>query len=747
MLIRRTLLWVAAGIAAALRPECPVQLLSVEEDGHAFQLQKEGLSYLQRQRSPLYLVPVMGVYRSGKSFTLNRCMGLQAPYASGFGVGHTQDTHTRGIYICAEVVEGLGTVVWMDTEGLFSSEYAQSTYGPKIFSLSVLFSSTVLLNSVKVLNDQFFGFFSEQQQVARVLRHGLVGECLPEGTLLPRNHSLIWILQQPVGTPGPANVQLKTQLDGFLTAPGDEARERVHRDFSHHMHAVPAASHDVRSWGGLDAMSEGELRPDFVDATASLRELVLSQLRYSRPFEADGVAEQMQMFAKLVDTAQFDGKLARKAVEESELSTRCGDFRRSLTDLTEGELPIKGLVTAIQEMRLQAESKATEAVENFHFTQGWKSRLNSCLDARAVEIVQDNDQRLLDLWQRKASQMAENGGCFFLDELVALRGELEKAHDCVLNEELQSRSVKFATSLQRTRLVECMKLKHLLVPFLPWLSWPIISSYIRTGLFSGLWQLGVHSFLVTGAYSILRMFGQLPAYIDLEFALLQAQPQLLDAVMEVMPWIPWVRLTTVFTVMGACWSFMKLARAIADAWRPAGDQIGGMVNLELKLNSLLKRSEALMQQGIMATLQEVNAHASHRDSSSARLALLRGLSMLRGTSGEDPQLSAMADMPLRRRILHLLEDCSTEAEASGGFCEAWASRDILGTALRGDWAVTVRMMVEVLEKCRASTSSEFGVALDVRTRCAPGRERVRSPRPLGRAGITGLQKRDNFGGS
>merc|ERR1719171_2018156 len=156
-LLERTLL-VAVLAATRAAKQCPVRLLEVvdaqdsaDEDVGAFRLVDEGLRYLEGLNSPLYLVPMLGVYRGGKSLLLNRCMGLQAPYDGGFGVGHDQSTHTRGIEICAEDVPDLGTVVWMDTEGLFSAEDAKGAYGPKIFSLALLFSSTVMLNSVKVL--------------------------------------------------------------------------------------------------------------------------------------------------------------------------------------------------------------------------------------------------------------------------------------------------------------------------------------------------------------------------------------------------------------------------------------------------------------------------------------------------------------------------------------------------------------------------------------------------------------------
>jgi len=726
---RWTLLWVAAGAAAALRPECPVQLLSVTEENDGFQLLEGGLSYLQQQRSPLYLVPVLGVYRGGKSFLLNRCMGLQAPYAGGFGVGHMQDTHTRGIYVCAEDVEGLGTVVWMDTEGLFSAEYAQSSYSPKMFSLAMLFSSTVLLNSVKVLNDQFFSFFSEQQQLARVLRHGLQAEGLPEGALLPRNHSLIWVLQQPVSLEGNADVQLQHQLDAFLEVAGDEARERVHRDFNHHLMMVPAASRDVRIWGTLDKTPEAELLPGFVDATSKLKGLVLHLLRSARPMEADGVAQQMRMFAQLVETQQFNGKLARAAVEEAELSKHCGEFGRTLATLAQ-QLPMPGLGALTQRAWLQAEANASEAAENFHFTQSWKTRLGVCLDSRASDIAQRNEQRLLELWQSKANLLAERAGCFFLDELMSLRDEMDKAHDCILGNDLRDRSVKFAIALQRTRLVECVKLKHLFMPVLPWIVWPIISFYIGSGLFSGLWQLAVHSFLAAGAYALLRMLKQIPSYLDTEYPVLQARPQLLDAVMMVVPWMPWASLINIFGVIGLVWSSVKLLRVLADRCRPSGDQIGGMVNLEMKLNVLLKRSEVLLQQGLLATLHETTAHVSRRDAPSAKLSLMRGLCMLRGSGGgEDPQISAMADYQMRHRIIRLLEECAG-LETSRDFCEAWTARDILGSAMRGDWTDAVGMMVEVLEGCKGPSSFVGS------KRCT----RAASPAP-------GFRRRDIMGGS
>ena len=71
---------------------CPVRLLEVEGDIARLELNEEGLSYLEQQRSPLYLVPALGVYRGGKSMLLNRLMQRTAPYKNSFGIGHGQDS-------------------------------------------------------------------------------------------------------------------------------------------------------------------------------------------------------------------------------------------------------------------------------------------------------------------------------------------------------------------------------------------------------------------------------------------------------------------------------------------------------------------------------------------------------------------------------------------------------------------------------------------------------------------------------
>lgn len=567
------LLWVA-DFVFGYSSECPVKLVSVSDQSDSFTLVEDGLEYLQRQQSPLYVVPVLGVYRSGKSFLLNRCLGLQAPYTGGFGVGHTQDTHSRGIHVCAEWIEGLGTVVWMDTEGLFSREQANSTYGTKMFSLSMLFSSVVMLNSAKVLNEQFFQFFGEQQSIARVLRQGLIAEGLPESTLLPKNLSTIWIVQQPIHQD---HMKLQTQLHQFLGKLGDETRAKVRSEFRHHLQVIPAAARDTRVWERLDTAPEVQLQPEFLAATSELRELVLRELRNVAPWQAYGVSRLLRMYAELIQTERFSGKLAHEAIQEGELSMHCDSFGREMALFVE-LLPKKGLSQAVDRVRVNAERNAAEVANNMHFGEGWKMRLGICLDSHAKTLLQRNQELLVELWQQNASRISEEVDCFFLDKLIAVRDEVLKEYACTLSSDLLGRSVTFATALQRARLVECLKLKHILLPTLPWLIWPLAAVYTRSGVFSGLWTLACHSVLSIGIYTFMRMFQQLPPFLDVDHPVLQARPRCLDATLQVLPWMPWAVLGTAISWLGIAWSSFKILRSLSDRWRSAGDQSGGMVN-------------------------------------------------------------------------------------------------------------------------------------------------------------------------
>mmetsp|Transcript_49218 Transcript_49218/g.157412 ORF Transcript_49218/g.157412 Transcript_49218/m.157412 type:complete len:804 (-) Transcript_49218:122-2533(-) len=710
-----------AASAAPSRPPCPVRVLEVETAaGEGLRLVEAGLRYLESLAPPVYVVPVLGVYRGGKSLLMNRVMQLRAPYEGGFGVGHGQHTFTRGVDACAEHVQGLGTVVWMDTEGLWSAEDARAAYGPKIFSFVLLFSSSVLLNNVKVLNDQFFAFFSEQQQVARMLKRGLVEAGLPEEQMLPRNLTVTWIVQQPVqyggaaAGAGDAGDRSRAQLESFLAAGGDEAREHVRQDYHHGIFEVPVAVMDVRLWRQLDQVPDERLNPEYVAAAGRLRGLLLEDLRHARAQQARGLAEQLRMLVQAVRSEEFSGALAREAFEAAELGGLCGNFSAVARALA-GPLPSGSLAGALATARLEAEQRRLRSVRAYHLAGAWSARLERCLEREAQDLGRQNEELLLESWEQRAGELAERGACFFLPDLARLREEYSEAYGHAFGEEVQARAHDFAAALQSTRLAECVRLYDLILPFAPWLVWPVLHLYIRERL-SGLITLLLHAIGMAGLYVCLQSFGHLPAYFDSDYPVLRSCPRLLEWVLW-LPLVPWARAARLWGVLGAANSAVCFLRALPRLCRPVGDTVGQLVNLELKINGLAQRSSELQQQQaalagradaalaqqLVSAALGAAAHGALGDGCAGAVELLKGLGVACALCREPGPLRGAVGKALSKRAALAAERFDTPAVARG-LCGHLAGRDLTACALKGEWARLLQHMVEVAEAAAAAAA-------------------------------------------
>ena len=72
----------------------PLQLVRIDDDGRCH-LQDAALSILNQITGKLAVVGVAGLYRTGKSFLLNRLLGLQ----EGFDIGPTVNPCTKGLWM------------------------------------------------------------------------------------------------------------------------------------------------------------------------------------------------------------------------------------------------------------------------------------------------------------------------------------------------------------------------------------------------------------------------------------------------------------------------------------------------------------------------------------------------------------------------------------------------------------------------------------------------------------------------
>uniref|UniRef100_A0A8C6VJY3 GB1/RHD3-type G domain-containing protein n=1 Tax=Naja naja TaxID=35670 RepID=A0A8C6VJY3_NAJNA len=122
----------------------------IENGPNGFHASPEALRLLSDIRQPVVVVSIVGQYRTGKSYLMNRLAGKN----SGFSLGSTVQAKTKGIWMwCLPYPDRPNqTLVLLDTEGLSDVEKSGSQTDAWIFALAVLLSSTLVYNSVNSID-------------------------------------------------------------------------------------------------------------------------------------------------------------------------------------------------------------------------------------------------------------------------------------------------------------------------------------------------------------------------------------------------------------------------------------------------------------------------------------------------------------------------------------------------------------------------------------------------------------------
>ncbi|XP_077306229.1 guanylate-binding protein 1-like [Lithobates pipiens] len=145
----------AHGELISIKMKAPVCLIeNTVEDGNAkLVVNPEAITILSKIHQPVVVVSIVGLYRTGKSYLMNKLAGAQ----KGFSLGATVQSKTKGIWMwCVpHPTKRNHTLVLLDTEGLGDVEKVKQSYSQVgnnrndvwIFSLAVLLSSALVYNS------------------------------------------------------------------------------------------------------------------------------------------------------------------------------------------------------------------------------------------------------------------------------------------------------------------------------------------------------------------------------------------------------------------------------------------------------------------------------------------------------------------------------------------------------------------------------------------------------------------------
>ncbi|EPY72384.1 hypothetical protein CB1_046886001 [Camelus ferus] len=124
----------------------------VERQNSQMTVNPDALKILNQISQPVVVVAIVGPYRTGKSYLMNRLLGQN----HGFSLGSTVRSETKGIWMwCVpHPSKESHTLVLLDTEGLGDVEKGDSMSDSWTFTLAMLLSSCFVYNSMSTINHQ-----------------------------------------------------------------------------------------------------------------------------------------------------------------------------------------------------------------------------------------------------------------------------------------------------------------------------------------------------------------------------------------------------------------------------------------------------------------------------------------------------------------------------------------------------------------------------------------------------------------
>ncbi|NP_001072267.1 guanylate binding protein 2, interferon-inducible [Xenopus tropicalis] len=138
-------------MSAQIHMKYPICLIE-NRNSNEFVINTEAEQILSQITDPVVVVAIVGKYRTGKSYLMNKLAGSK----TGFALGSTIQSKTKGIWMwCVpHPCQPSHTLVLLDTEGLGDVEKGDSKNDGWIFSLAVLLSSNLVYNSMGTIDHQ-----------------------------------------------------------------------------------------------------------------------------------------------------------------------------------------------------------------------------------------------------------------------------------------------------------------------------------------------------------------------------------------------------------------------------------------------------------------------------------------------------------------------------------------------------------------------------------------------------------------
>lgn len=257
----------------------------------------EGAAFISQIKPPIAVISVAGMYRTGKSYLLNRMLLNRS---NGFGVGPSTNPCTKGLWcwgkpIIGKTPEGDSVnVIIIDTEGIGALDEDQ-THDTRIFTLAILAASSFIYNSTGSIDENALQNLSLVVNLTKNIQLNSKSseeeEDDPED-LASYFPAFYWIVRDfslmLINSDGDS-ITSKDYLERSLApqkgfSDDIEEKNRIRRlltSFFKERDCITLVRPlvDEKKLQLLDTLDMDELRPEFVDQVMNLRRKVLGRIK------------------------------------------------------------------------------------------------------------------------------------------------------------------------------------------------------------------------------------------------------------------------------------------------------------------------------------------------------------------------------------------------------------------------------------------------------------------------------------
>ncbi|XP_004699331.1 guanylate-binding protein 1 [Echinops telfairi] len=265
----------------------PSPVCLIENVNKNLKVNQEALKILAAIKQPVVVVAIVGLYRTGKSYLMNKLAGKK----KGFSLGSTVQSHTKGIWMwCVpHPLKPTQTLVLLDTEGLGDVEKGDNQNDAWIFALAVLLSSTFVYNSMGTINQQAMDQLHYVTELTERIRanSSAVSEVEDSADFVSFFPDFVWTLRdfsldlEVNGQPITADQYLENSLK---LSPGNSQKDKnynlprlcIRKFFPRKKCFIFDRPVHRKKLGQLEALHDDCLDPDFVQQVAVFCSFIFS---------------------------------------------------------------------------------------------------------------------------------------------------------------------------------------------------------------------------------------------------------------------------------------------------------------------------------------------------------------------------------------------------------------------------------------------------------------------------------------